>query len=206
MANNPTDQFAERPLPPKSTSGLFSERPLPSAPPESLPAGPSIADGGRPMRWIVPLILFVVIVGGIAWLVQNMRNWRPSKTTTAAPVTADLFEFPIFYSHWEKPPEQSIDKNSDPVIYAPFTYDATNLIIAAMQAAGSSDPAKYLPELAKIKYDGASGHIEFDAKGDRKDAEMTIFTMKGGAVVPVAIIKSGKSIKYEDFVAGGAPK
>lgn len=95
---------------------------------------------------------------------------------------------------------------TDPLIYAPFTYDATNLIISAMQAANSTDPAKYLPELAKIKFDGASGHIEFDEKGDRKDAEMTIFTMKNGTVTPVAIIKGGKSIKFEDFVKGGAAK
>jgi branched-chain amino acid transport system substrate-binding protein len=95
---------------------------------------------------------------------------------------------------------------TDPVIYAPFTYDATNLIISAMQAAGSTDPAKYLPELAKIKYDGASGHIEFDDKGDRKDAEMTIFTMKDGTVTPVAIIKGGQSIKFEEYGKGGAPK
>ena len=96
--------------------------------------------------------------------------------------------------------------NSDPLIYAPFTYDATNLIIAAMQAANSADPAKYLPELAKIKYDGASGHLEFNEKGDRKDAEMTIFTMKNGTITPVAIIKGGKSVKFEDFVKGGAAK
>jgi branched-chain amino acid transport system substrate-binding protein len=96
--------------------------------------------------------------------------------------------------------------NSDPLIYAPFTYDGTNLLIAAMQAANSVDPAKYLPELAKIKYEGASGHIEFDEKGDRKDAEMTIFTMKNGAITPVAIIKAGKSVKFEDFVKGGAAK
>ena len=96
--------------------------------------------------------------------------------------------------------------NSDPLIYAPFTYDGTNLLIAAMQAANSVDPAKYLPELAKIKFEGASGHIEFDAKGDRKDAEMTIFTMKNGVITPVAIIKDGKSVKFEDFVKGGAAK
>ena len=96
--------------------------------------------------------------------------------------------------------------NSDPLIYAPFTYDGTNLLIAAMQAANSIDPAKYLPELAKIKFEGASGHIEFDEKGDRKDAEMTIFTMKNGTITPVAIIKGGKSVKFEDFVKGGAAK
>src|SRR4029078_9057032 len=33
--------------------------------------------------------------------------------------------------------------------YAPFFYDAANILIAAMQKADSSDPAKYLPEVAK---------------------------------------------------------
>src|SRR5690348_9805501 len=49
--------------------------------------------------------------------------------------------------------------------YAPFFYDGANLLIAAMQKADSSDPAKYLPEVAKISFDGATGHIEFDEKG-----------------------------------------
>jgi branched-chain amino acid transport system substrate-binding protein len=92
--------------------------------------------------------------------------------------------------------------NADPLIYAPFTYDAANLIITAMQKADSVDPAKYLPELAKLSFQGASGNIEFDQRGDRKDAEMTIFTMKGGTITPIAIIKGGKSIKFEDFVKG----
>ena len=79
--------------------------------------------------------------------------------------------------------------------YAPFTYDAAGLLIAAMQKANSTDPAKYLSSLASITYDGASGHIEFDAKGDRKDAEMTIFEMKDGKVQPIAIIKAGKTTR-----------
>jgi len=92
--------------------------------------------------------------------------------------------------------------NSDPLIYAPFTYDAANLLINAMQKADSVDPAKYLPELAKSSYQGATGKIEFDAKGDRKDAEMTIFTLKGGKIEPLAIIKGGQSIAFEDFMKG----
>lgn len=95
--------------------------------------------------------------------------------------------------------------NVDPILYAPFTYDAANLIIEAMKKADSSDPAKYLPELAKISYEGASGKIEFDDKGDRKDAEMTIFTMKGGKIEPIAIIKGGKTIKFEDFLKAAQP-
>src|SRR5262245_28961452 len=91
----------------------------------------------------------------------------------------------------------------DPILYAPFTYDATNLLIEAMKKADSADPAKYLPELQKIDFAGATGRIVFDAKGDRGDAEMTIFTMKAGRIQPIAIIKSGKTIKYEDFIAQG---
>jgi len=90
--------------------------------------------------------------------------------------------------------------NADPILYAPFTYDAANILIAAMQKANSADPAKYLPELGKGSFEGATGKIEFDAKGDRKDAEMTIFTMKGGKIVPVAVIKGGKTTKWEDFM------
>ena len=36
-------------------------------------------------------------------------------------------------------------------IYAPYAYDATMTLIEAMQKANSTDPAKYLPELAKIE-------------------------------------------------------
>src|SRR5712664_768349 len=96
--------------------------------------------------------------------------------------------------------------NVDPIIYSPFTYDAANLLIEAMKKADSADPAKYLPELAKIEYAGATGRIEFDEKGDRKDAEITIFTMKGGKLDPIAIIKSGKTISYEEFVKDTAKK
>ncbi len=88
--------------------------------------------------------------------------------------------------------------------YAPFYYDAANILIAAMQKADSADPAKYLPEVAKISYDGATGHVEFDDKGDRKDAEMTIFQMKNGNVEPVAIVKAGKTTKV-DLAAAAAP-
>jgi len=90
--------------------------------------------------------------------------------------------------------------NSDPILYSPFTYDAANMLIQAMQKANSTDPKKYLPELAKLDFSGATGKIAFDSKGDRKDAEMTIFTMKGGKIEPIAIIKSGKTQSYADFL------
>jgi branched-chain amino acid transport system substrate-binding protein len=92
--------------------------------------------------------------------------------------------------------------NMDPILYAPFTFDAANLLIAAMQKANSADPRRYLPELQKIDFTGATGKIAFDEKGDRKDAEMTIFTMKGGKLGPIAIVKGGKTMTYEEFIKG----
>ena len=92
--------------------------------------------------------------------------------------------------------------NADPILYSPFTYDAANMLIQAMQKANSSDPKKYLPVLQKLDFSGATGKIAFDDKGDRKDAEMTIFTMKGGKLLPVAVIKGGKSQSYDDFLKG----
>jgi branched-chain amino acid transport system substrate-binding protein len=90
--------------------------------------------------------------------------------------------------------------NQDPILYAPFTYDSTNLLIEAMKKANSADPAKYLPELQKIAFNGATGPIAFDPKGDRRDAEITIFTMKGGKIEPIAIVKGGQTIPYTDFI------
>ena len=94
--------------------------------------------------------------------------------------------------------------NVDPIIYAPFTYDAANLLISAMQAADSVDPAKYLASLQKISFDGSTGHIEFDEKGDRKDAEITIFKMTSAKLDPIAVVKGGKSVSFADFMKGTA--
>ena len=78
-------------------------------------------------------------------------------------------------------------------LYAPFFYDAANVVIEAMRRADSTDPAKFTPEIYKVSLKGATGQIEFDAKGDRRDAEMTIFRMRDGKIVPVAIVKGGVS-------------
>ncbi|MBS3936602.1 MAG: branched-chain amino acid ABC transporter substrate-binding protein [Sulfuritalea sp.] len=95
--------------------------------------------------------------------------------------------------------------NVEPILYAPFTYDAAMLMIEAMKKADSTDPAKFLPALAASDFNGASGNIRFDEKGDRKDAEMTIFAMKDGKIVPLAIIKGDKSLTLDEYAALSAP-
>ena len=73
-----------------------------------------------------------------------------------------------------------------------------------MKKADSADPAKYLAALAASNYNGASGNIQFDEKGDRKDAEMTIFAMKEGKITPLSIIKGGKSMTLDEYAAASA--
>jgi branched-chain amino acid transport system substrate-binding protein len=50
--------------------------------------------------------------------------------------------------------------------------------------------------------------VEFDAKGDRKGAEVTIFRLQGGKIRPVAIVKEGKSTPFmaEAPAAAAEPK
>ena len=92
--------------------------------------------------------------------------------------------------------------------YAPYFYDATNAVIEAMKKANSADPAKFAPEIFNVSFQGATGMVEFDAKGDRKGAEVTIFRLQGGKIVPVAIVKEGKStpFKAEAPAAAAEPK
>ena len=72
---------------------------------------------------------------------------------------------------------------------AAYSYDATNLVIAAMQKANSTDPSKYLPEVARIQYKGVTGSISFDDKGDIKEGALTLYTYKSGAKSQVAVIR-----------------
>ena len=76
--------------------------------------------------------------------------------------------------------------------YAPLFYDATNAVIEAMKKADSIDPARFTPEIFRVSFPGATGTVQFDGNGDRKDAEMTIFKMVGGRIKPVATIRSGQ--------------
>lgn len=53
--------------------------------------------------------------------------------------------------------------------YAPYLYDSLMAIAAAMQAADSVEPPRYLPALAKISLDGTTGPVAFDEKGNLED-------------------------------------
>jgi branched-chain amino acid transport system substrate-binding protein len=63
-------------------------------------------------------------------------------------------------------------------------------MVAAMQKANSTEPAKYLPVLAATNgYKGVTGVISFDEKGDIKNGALTLFTYKGGKRDQIAVVR-----------------
>ena len=77
----------------------------------------------------------------------------------------------------------------DVQIIAPYSYDAVMAFASAMDKAGSSNPQKYLPELAKVRYSGVTGTIAFDAHGDIRDGVLTLYTFKGGHRTQIGVTK-----------------
>jgi branched-chain amino acid transport system substrate-binding protein len=65
-------------------------------------------------------------------------------------------------------------------LYAPYAYDAMNVMLEAMKKADSTDPAKYLSALAGITYQGVTGNIAFDDKGDIKGGSISLYQVKDG--------------------------
>ena len=74
-------------------------------------------------------------------------------------------------------------------LYAPYVYDAVMVMADAMQRANSAEPAKYLPELAKTSYQGVTGKIEFDARGDMKQGTLTLYTYEASKRSQIAVVR-----------------
>ena len=80
--------------------------------------------------------------------------------------------------------------NDDVKLYSPYVYDAVYVMVDAMQRAKSTEPSKYLPELAKTTgYKGVTGTISFDAKGDIKNGALTLYTFKAGKRDQIAVVR-----------------
>jgi branched-chain amino acid transport system substrate-binding protein len=74
-------------------------------------------------------------------------------------------------------------------LYAPYVYDAVMVMATAMQKANSADPAKYLPVLKNIKYEGVTGTIQFDQNGDIKNGALTLYTYRGGKKTKIEVLR-----------------
>ncbi len=76
--------------------------------------------------------------------------------------------------------------DGDPLPHYYYAYDAMTLLAKAMMAGGSDAAAikKALPEVAK-DYDGATGHVEWDDRGQRINPPMDFFEYQDGKLQPM---------------------
>jgi len=77
-------------------------------------------------------------------------------------------------------------------LYAPYCYDAVNVMIAAMQKADSAEPAKYMTALAGISHPGITANIQFDAKGDLKGGAVTLYQVHQGKWQALETVGAGQ--------------
>ncbi|MDH3513795.1 MAG: branched-chain amino acid ABC transporter substrate-binding protein [Gammaproteobacteria bacterium] len=78
--------------------------------------------------------------------------------------------------------------------YAPYAYDAVNVMVDAMKLADSFEPARYLAELPRVQRAGVTGNISFDEKGDIRGGAITLYQ-----------VRDGKWQVLETVMGGGPP-
>ncbi len=78
-------------------------------------------------------------------------------------------------------------------LHAPFAYDATRVLIAAIEQADSANPADYLPKLRAIHYQGVTGDIAFDAQGNLQQPSFTLYRVVAGKWQPQTVLGGAKS-------------
>ncbi|MBH3175100.1 branched-chain amino acid ABC transporter substrate-binding protein [Serratia ureilytica] len=78
-------------------------------------------------------------------------------------------------------------------LHAPFAYDATRVLIAAIEQADSANPADYLPKLRAIHYQGVTGDIAFDAQGNLQQPNFTLYRVVDGKWQPQTVLGGAKS-------------
>ena len=70
--------------------------------------------------------------------------------------------------------------------YSVYGYDAANVLFTAIQTAGTTDAEKVSAVMKSQPFDTILGKIEFDAKGDLKQAGYVIWTVKDGKLQELA--------------------
>jgi branched-chain amino acid transport system substrate-binding protein len=74
--------------------------------------------------------------------------------------------------------------------YAFYAYDAAMILLEAIKKSGSTDTNKLADTLRNTTWNGVTGEIKFDHKGDRKLAHV------------IWIVKDGNFLPYWDPLTG----
>jgi branched-chain amino acid transport system substrate-binding protein len=71
-------------------------------------------------------------------------------------------------------------KYGEPGVYSVYAYDAANILLQAVQKAGTTDGKALTAAIRAIDFTGALGHVQFDAKGDVKESPYVIWKVEEG--------------------------
>ncbi|MBK1680915.1 branched-chain amino acid ABC transporter substrate-binding protein [Rhodocyclus tenuis] len=151
-----------------------------SARPDVLFFGGADAQAGPMARQIKQLGIKATLMGGE---MVKSPNFITLGGSAAEGTVASLAGLPLAQMPGGKDYETKYKArfNEEVQIYSPYAYDATKVMIEAMKAAGSSEPAKYLPFLARTQVAGVtSSNIAYDDKGDLRDGAITVYKVEGG--------------------------
>ena len=92
---------------------------------------------------------------------------------TFGPDTKEVASAKSFNENYRK-------KYGEPGVYSIYAYDAANILLQAIQKSGVSDAKQTVAAIKAIDYNGALGHIQFDAKGDVKESPYVVWKVEGG--------------------------
>ena len=79
--------------------------------------------------------------------------------------------------------------NADVQVYSPYSYDAVYVVADAIKRAGKADRASITAVMPATKYDGLTGTVAFDEKGDVKDGAISMFKIKDGKMEYVSTVR-----------------
>lgn len=77
------------------------------------------------------------------------------------------------------------EKYAEPGPYSIYAYDATNIILKAIEQTGSTDGRKLAEYIHGMKHEGAIGEIQFDNKGDVLVAPYIFWVVREGKFIPL---------------------
>jgi len=107
---------------------------------------------------------------GYTGLIQGADGWQEPKLDATV---LDGAYFSAHYSPYDPRPivQDFLEKYEEAYGVVPDfcgvqSYDAATALFLAIEKAGTDDPEKVKDELAKLEFDGVSGHITFDEHGD----------------------------------------
>jgi len=77
----------------------------------------------------------------------------------------------------------------DVQIYSPYSYDAVYIIADAIKRAGKADAASIAAAVPATDYQGLTGNIVFDDKGDLKAGAISMFKVDGDKLEYISTVR-----------------